>query len=384
MIAAALGRRPPAVLVLENGRVFRGSSFGAEGETLGEVVFNTANTGYQEILTDPSYAGQIVVMTATQIGNTGTNREDMEAPRPACAGLAVREAALRPSSWRSERALDRAMADSGLCGIEGIDTRALTRALRDEGAMRGAISTVAVGADGEKELIERVRAAPPMTGLDLVPRVTCATRYTWDEPSWQPPDQPRAPLPAAELHVAAYDFGIKRNILRLLRDAGCRVTVLPATTPASEAVALGADGYFLSNGPGDPAAVGYGIAAVRELVATGQPVFGICLGHQILSLALGARTYKLPFGHHGGNHPVLDLATGKVEITSQNHGFAVAADGLPEGAQRTHVNLYDQTIEGIRVEDRPVFGIQYHPEASPGPHDAGYLFGRFVAAMRQA
>jgi carbamoyl-phosphate synthase small subunit len=372
----------PAVLVLENGRVFRGTGFGAEGESLGEVVFNTAMTGYQEIVTDPSYAGQIVVMTAPQIGNTGTNREDLEAVRPACAGLAVREMALRPSSWRSEQALDRSMAESGLVGIEGIDTRALTRALRDQGAMRGAVSTTAIGAAAEAELLARVRSSPDMTGLDLVPRVTCAAPYTWDEPSWSPPDQPRLPPAPAELHVAAYDFGIKRNILRLLRDAGCRVTVLPATTPARDALALGADGYFLSNGPGDPAAVTYGIEAVRELVAADRTVFGICLGHQILALALGARTFKLPFGHHGGNHPVLDLGTGKVEITSQNHGFAVAADGLPPGSHSTHVNLYDQTVEGIRVENRPVFGIQYHPEASPGPHDAGYLFGRFVAAMR--
>jgi carbamoyl-phosphate synthase small subunit len=324
------------------------------------------------------------VMTAPQIGNTGTNQEDLEAPRPACAGLAVREASLRVSSWRAETALDRAMADSGLVGIEGIDTRALTRALRDEGAMRGAVSTLAIGAAGEAELLARVRAAPSMAGLDLVPRVTCGEPYSWDEPSWCPPDRPRArPLPPAELHVAAYDFGIKRNILRLLRDAGCRVTVLPATVSGREALALGADGYFLSNGPGDPAAVTYGIDAVRELVAADRTVFGICLGHQILALALGARTFKLPFGHHGGNHPVLDIATGKVEITSQNHGFAVAADGLPAGARRTHVNLYDQTVEGIAVDGRPVFGIQYHPEASPGPHDAGYLFGRFVAAMRE-
>jgi carbamoyl-phosphate synthase small subunit len=375
-------RRPPALLMLENGRVFRGTGFGAEGESIGEVVFNTAITGYQEILTDPSYAGQIVVMTAPQIGNTGANDQDLEAPRPACAGLAVREAALRPSSWRAERSLERAMADAGLVGIEGIDTRALTRLLRDEGAMRGAISTTSRPA-GEEELLARVRSSPVMTGLDLVPRVTCARPYGWDEPSWRAPDDGGArTLPPVELHVAAYDFGIKRNILRLLRDAGCRVTVLPAATPAAEALALGADGYFLSNGPGDPAAVTYGIATARELVGSGKPVFGICLGHQILALALGARTYKLPFGHHGGNHPVLDLGTGKVEITSQNHGFAVAGDGLPPGAERTHVNLYDQTVEGIHVEGRPVFGIQYHPEASPGPHDAGYLFGRFVASMR--
>jgi carbamoyl-phosphate synthase small subunit len=375
--------RRSAVLVLENGRVFRGTSFGAEGETLGEVVFNTAMTGYQEIISDPSYAGQIVVMTAPQIGNTGTNQEDLEAAQPACAGLAVREVSLRASSWRAERALDRAMAESGLVGIEGIDTRALTRALRDQGAMRGAISTVVAGPAAEEELVARVRESPSMAGLDLVPRVSCTARYTWDEPSWCAPDRPRVgALPAPELHVAAYDFGIKRNILRLLRDAGCRVTVLPATTSGEEALALGADGYFLSNGPGDPAAVSYGIAAVGQLVASGKPVFGICLGHQILALALGARTFKLPFGHHGGNHPVLDIGTGKVEITSQNHGFAVAAEGLPPGVHRTHVNLYDQTVEGIGVDGQRVFGIQYHPEASPGPHDAGYLFGRFVASMR--
>jgi carbamoyl-phosphate synthase small subunit len=371
--------RPPALLVLENGRAFRGRGFGAEGQTTGEVVFNTALTGYQEILTDPSYAGQIVVMTAPEIGNTGVNDEDLEAARPVCAGLAVREASLRVSSWRAERDLDRYMVDSGLVGIEGIDTRALTRALRDEGAMRGAISTTTLD---PAELLAVVKASPEMTGLDLVPRVTCAERYGWDQPSWRAPDLAAAPPPPAELHVAAYDFGIKRNILRQLRDLGCRVTVLPATTPAEQALALGADGFFLSNGPGDPAAVTYGVETTRALVGSGKPVFGICLGHQILGLALGARTFKLPFGHHGGNHPVLDVATGKVEITSQNHGFAVAPDGLPAGAERTHINLYDQTTEGIRLIDRPVFGIQYHPEASPGPHDASYLFGRFVATMR--
>ncbi len=373
--------RPPALLVLENGRAFRGRGFGAEGESTGEVVFNTALTGYQEILTDPSYAGQIVVMTAPEIGNTGVNDEDLEAARVAAAGLAVREASLRVSSWRAERALDRYMADSGVVGIDGIDTRALTRVLRDEGAMRGAISTVTLDPE---ELRARVLASPAMSGLDLVPRVTCASPYRWDEPSWRAPDVAGPPVPPQELHVVAYDFGIKRSILRQLRDVGCRVTVIPATAPAREALDLGADGFFLSNGPGDPAAVTYGIEAARDLVRSGKPVFGICLGHQILGLALGAKTFKLPFGHHGGNHPVKDMATGKVEITSQNHGFAVAEGGLPAGAEATHINLYDRTIEGIRLLDRPVFGIQYHPEASPGPHDATYLFGRFVAAMRTA
>jgi carbamoyl-phosphate synthase small subunit len=371
--------RPPALLVLENGRAFRGRGVGAEGEATGEVVFNTAITGYQEILTDPSYAGQIVVMTAPEIGNTGVNDEDLEAAAVAAAGLAVREASPRVSSWRAERSLERFMAEAGVVGIEGIDTRALTRVLRDEGAMRGAISTATLDAE---ELRARVLASPEMSGLDLVPRVSCRTPYRWDEPSWRPPDVRRAAVPPADLHVVAYDFGIKRTILRQLRDVGCRVTVVPATAPAREAMDLGADGFFLSNGPGDPAAVTYGVAAARELVDSGKPVFGICLGHQILGLALGATTFKLPFGHHGGNHPVQDVATGKVEITSQNHGFAVAPDGLPAGAEATHINLYDRTIEGIRLVDRPVFGIQYHPEASPGPHDATYLFGRFVAAMR--
>jgi carbamoyl-phosphate synthase small subunit len=373
----------PAILVLENGRAFRGRAFGAEGESFGEVVFNTSITGYQEILTDPSYAGQIVVMTAPEIGNTGVNRDDLEAARPACAGLAVRELSPRVSSWRAERALERDMEDSGLIGIEGIDTRALTRVLRDDGAMRGAISSTTLDPG---QLVERVLASPKMDGLDLVPRVTCREPYQWDQPSWRPPDDPGPLVPPADLHVVAYDFGIKRNILRQLRDVGCRVTVLPATTPPSDALALDADGFFLSNGPGDPAAVTYGIEATRQLVGSGRPVFGICLGHQILSLALGARTFKLPFGHHGGNHPVLDLATGKVEITSQNHGFAVSEEGLPEGPEqgieKTHINLYDRTVEGIRLRGRPVSGIQYHPEASPGPHDAAYLFRRFADTMR--
>jgi carbamoyl-phosphate synthase small subunit len=372
------GARRPAILALENGRVFRGVGFGGEGERFGEVVFNTSMSGYQEILTDPSYAGQIVVMTAPEIGNVGVNPDDLEAARPACAGLAIRELSPVASSWRAHGSLDRFMAEHDLPGIEGIDTRALTRILRDEGAMRGAISTKVDDAPG---LIERIKASPRMDGLDLVPQVTCAAAYTWSEPGWTAPDLKRE-RPRPDLHVVAYDFGIKRNILRDLVDAGCTVTVVPAQTAARDALALGPDGVFLSNGPGDPAAVDYGIAAVRQLCASGKPVFGICLGHQILGLALGARTMKLPFGHHGGNHPVKDLATGKVEITSQNHGFAVMADALPAGVECTHVNLYDGTCEGIRVVDRPVFGVQYHPEASPGPHDAEHLFGRFVAAMR--
>ncbi len=374
-----------AVLVLESGRVFRGRGFGAAGEGVGEVVFNTSLTGYQEILTDPSYAGQIVVMTAVQIGNTGVNPEDVEARKPYCAGFVVREASPIASNWRSRGDLGGYLVDNGIAGIEDLDTRALTRALREGGAQRGIISRQ-VG-DDTSALLARVEASPRMEGRDLVSEVTCREPYEWTEPSWVAPDideAVRPPLRPIEYHVVAYDFGIKQNILRDLRDVGCRVTVLPARTPARDALALKPDGLFLSNGPGDPAAVGYAIDTTRELVASGVSLFGICLGHQILSLALGAHTYKLRFGHHGGNHPVKDLATGKVEITSQNHGFAVDKASLPDGARCTHLNLYDETVEGIAHADAPVFGIQYHPEASPGPHDAAYLFQRFVNAMRGA
>jgi len=373
--------RQPALLVLEDGSVFRGTAFGAEGESFGEVVFNTAMTGYQEILTDPSYCGQIIAMTAPQIGNTGVNPEDFEAAAPHCAGFVVREASPLVSNWRAGGDLSSFLAQHGILGIEGIDTRALTRALREKGAQRGVISTVVADPDA---LLARVAASPSMEGRDLVPQVTCAEAYAWDEPAWTAPDlRAGTPAPrAAELHVVAFDFGIKRNILRDLRSVGCAVTVVPATTSAADAAALSPDGYFLSNGPGDPAAVGYAIDTVRALVETGTPTFGICLGHQILGLALGGSTYKLRFGHHGGNHPVKDLATGKVEITSQNHGFCVDLESLKGKATCTHINLYDDTVEGIRVDGKPVFGVQYHPEASPGPHDAEYLFGRFLAAMR--
>jgi len=381
--------RWPAALVLENGRVFRGEGFGGRNESIGEVVFNTSITGYQEIVSDPSYAGQIVVMTAPEIGNVGVNKDDTEARRVVCSGLVIRELSPIPASWRSEGTLPAWLetsssapgagpgaSTSGVPGIDGIDTRALTRVLRDEGAMRGAITPHVNEIDA---VLQRVRASPKMDGLDLVPRVTCAQRYEWDQPTWRALDDGRAiPPPAVTYHVVAYDFGIKENILRQLRDIGAKVTVVPASTPAKDAIALRADGFFLSNGPGDPAAVEYGIAATKELIATGKPVFGICLGHQILGLALGARTLKLPFGHHGGNHPVLDKTTGKVEITSQNHGFAVDPDSLPSDVRVTHLNLYDGTVEGLRHVDRPAFSVQYHPEASPGPHDADYLFRLFL------
>ncbi len=373
-----------AVLVLENGRVFRGRGFGARTTSHGEVVFNTSITGYQEIVSDPSYCGQIVVMTAVEIGNVGVNLADLEGARPVCAGFAVREHTAA-SSWRSEDELDSWLASHGIPGIDDIDTRALTRVLRDQGAMRGAIGPDS-GDPGDDfaALLAEVRRQPEMTGLDLVPRVTASERSTWTEAAWRAEWEPAVTPAETRYHVVAYDFGVKRNILRRLVDLGCKVTVLPATTPAAAALALAPDGLFLSNGPGDPAAVTYAIAAARELVDSGKPVFGICLGHQILSLALGARTYKLPFGHHGGNHPVQDLTTGKVEITAQNHGFAVDADSLPDGVRVSHVNLYDGTVEGLEVSGRPVFGVQYHPEASPGPHDAHYLFGRFRDAMRAA
>jgi len=374
--------RWPAALVLENGKTYRGEGFGARTEMIGEVVFNTSITGYQEIISDPSYCGQIIVMTATEIGNVGVNRDDIEARKVACAGLAIRELSPIPASWRSEGTLAAWLDTSGVPGIDGIDTRAVTRALRDGGAMRGAITPHVTELPA---VLERVRKSPEMTGLDLVPRVTCKERYEWSAATWRAVDDGRAvPPPPIEFHVVAYDFGIKENILRQLRDIGCRVTVVPATTPGRDAIALGADGFFLSNGPGDPAAVAYGIAATKELCASGKPVFGICLGHQILGLALGAQTLKLPFGHHGGNHPVLDRTTGKVEITSQNHGFVVDPATLPSGVNVTHENLFDHSNEGIAVADRPIFSVQYHPEASPGPHDANYLFARFRDILRKA
>ncbi|MSP15972.1 MAG: carbamoyl-phosphate synthase small subunit [Myxococcales bacterium] len=375
-------RRPRAWLTLEDGTTYEGVSVGAAGEAYGEVVFQTALTGYQEVLTDPSYHGQIVAMTAPQIGNVGVNPEDAESARPYCSGFIMREASPVVSNFRATGSLDAYLVEHGVVGIAELDTRALTRRLRDGGAQKGVISTTCSDRD---ELLLRVRRSPGLEGRDLAREVTCSERYSWEEPSWVPPDQRAGhSVRAIDLHVVAFDFGMKRNILARLRDLGARVTVVPATTSAADALALGADGYFLSNGPGDPAAVTYAAEATRGLVASGKPVFGICLGHQILGLALGGSTYKLRFGHHGANQPVMDLATGKVEITSQNHGFAVDVASLDGRATLTHVNLNDRTVEGMALADRPVFSVQYHPEASPGPHDAGYLFERFAKLMRGA
>jgi carbamoyl-phosphate synthase small subunit len=371
----------PAVLALEDGSIFRGTAFGADTDAEGEVVFNTAMSGYQEVLTDPSYRGQIVVMTAPQIGNTGINADDFESRRCFCAGFIVRDLSPVTSSWRAQGSLDDLMREHGVSGLGGIDTRALTRKLRISGSLRGLITTQVPKTPAEEaELGRRAAAVPSLEGRDLVKEVTTDAVYTWDQPSYRFAGEPAAP--PADVHVVAYDFGIKRNILHRLRDHGCRVTVVPARTPAKEALAHRPDGVFLSNGPADPAAVTYGIEATRDVIAAGVPLFGICLGHQILGLALGGRTFKLKFGHHGANHPVLEVATGKVEITSQNHGFCVDMDSLAGKATLTHVNLNDRTVEGMAVPGKPVFSVQYHPEASPGPHDASYLFRRFLAHVR--
>jgi carbamoyl-phosphate synthase small subunit len=368
--------RRPALLALADGTVFHGEAFGADGEVGGEVVFNTAMTGYQEILTDPSYKEQLVAMTYPEIGNVGVNCEDVEAGRPHVAGFIVKEYWDPPSNWRAEQSLGDYMREHGIVGIAGIDTRALVRHLRIHGAQEGIISTTDLD---PQRLVARAQARPGLVGRDLVREVTCAEPYDWSEPLWrlegpsigETADRKGGPF------VIAYDYGIKFNILRNLVSAGCQVRVVPATTPAAEVLQQKPDGVFLSNGPGDPDAVPYARENVAKLIGT-VPIFGICLGHQILGLALGGETYKLKFGHHGANHPVLDTTTGKVEITSQNHGFAVDVDSLAGKASLTHLNLNDRTVEGLTHTKEPLFSVQYHPEASPGPHDSGYLFRRFV------
>jgi carbamoyl-phosphate synthase small subunit len=367
----------PALLALEDGTVFRGQGFGAASDNAGELVFNTAITGYQEVLTDPSYRGQIVLMTAPEIGNVGVNPEDFESARPFCAGFVVRELSPRVSNWRAEGSLHALMAEHGVAGIAGIDTRAVTRRIRIGGAQRALITRAVAD---PAAAVARARNHPSLEGRDLVLDVTAREPYEWTEGLWTPPGMARE-LPPARHHVVAYDFGIKRGILRRLRGSGCRVTVVPAKTTARDVLALKPDGVFLSNGPGDPAAVDYAAEAVREITRAKIPTFGICLGHQILGLALGGKTYKLKFGHHGANHPVMDLTTRKVEITSQNHGFAVDVASLEGKAVLTHVNLNDNTVEGMRHDTLPVFSVQYHPEASPGPNDAAYLFQRFVGLL---
>jgi carbamoyl-phosphate synthase small subunit len=369
-------RAHEAILALADGRVFRGRAFGAVGETVGEVVFNTAMTGYQEVLTDPSYKGQLVCMTYPEIGNVGINREDAESRGVYVEGFIVKECWARPSNWRSEVSLGEYLASAGVVGIEGIDTRALVRHIRTHGAQEAVISSTDLDADA---LVRKAKASPGLVGRDLVKEVTCAEPFDWSLGDWElgrgyravPPEELRdAPL------VVALDYGIKLNILHRLVATGFRVRVLPARSTAADILAHGPDGVFLSNGPADPAALPYAHEAVAGVLGK-KPVFGICLGHQILGLALGGRTYKLDFGHHGANHPVMDLRTRKVEITSQNHGFAVDADSLKGRAVLSHVNLNDQTVEGLRGEGAPFFSVQYHPEASPGPHDASYLFVRF-------
>ena len=367
----------PALLALADGRVFRGAACGATGEAQGEVVFNTAMTGYQEILTDPSYRGQIVCMTYPLIGNYGINAEDMESRRPWVNGFIVKEACPFPSNWRGRMRLEDYMGEQGLVGIQGIDTRALTRCLRDHGAQDGIISTVELDAE---RLVERARALPGLVGRDLVSEVTVDRPYGWSEGRWDPA-RGYLPPPAARWRVVAYDSGIKHNILRQLASLGCAVEVLPAWTPAAAVLEKEPDGVFLANGPGDPEGVPYLVESVRELIGR-VPIFGICLGNQILGLAFGGATYKLKFGHHGANHPVRDLLSGRVEITAQNHGFAVDPESVvPFGLEETHVNLNDRTSEGMRHRELPIFSVQYHPEASPGPHDAHYLFHRFVEMM---
>ena len=373
--------KPTACLALADGTVFYGRGFGATGDTVAELCFNTAMTGYQEIMTDPSYAGQIVTFTFPHIGNTGVTPEDDETGDPVAAGMVVKWDPTQPSNWRSVDTLNNWLAARGRIAIGGVDTRRLTRAIRQQGAPHVALAHDPEGNFDTEALIAKARAFSGLEGLDLAKDVTCAQSYRWDEMRWAWPDgYPRQEAPKHK--VVALDFGAKRNILRCLASAGCDVTVLPASATADEILAHNPDGVFLSNGPGDPAATGeYAVPMIQDILKTDLPVFGICLGHQMLALALGAKTVKMNHGHHGANHPVKDHETGKVEITSMNHGFAVDAQSLPEGVVETHVSLFDGSNCGIRIADRPVFSVQHHPEASPGPQDSFYLFEKFAAAM---
>jgi len=379
---SARPRNANAALVLGDGTVFWGRGLGAAGRAVGEVCFNTSITGYQEIVTDPSYAGQIITFTFPHIGNVGTNPEDVETTTPAARGMVLRAEVTEPSNWRAAQHLDSWLKARNLIAVSGIDTRALTRRIRDLGAPNGCLAHDPAKPLDPGPLAAEAAVWPGLEGMDLAREVTCRQSYEWRESTWTL-GRGYGALESPSRHVVAIDYGAKRNILRCLTSLGCRVTVVPAETPAQEVLRRAPDGVFLSNGPGDPAATGrYAVPIVRDLIESGLPIFGICLGHQILALALGARTSKMHLGHRGANHPVKDLATGRVEITSQNHGFVVETDSLPDHVEQTHVSLFDGGNEGLRVKGRPVFSVQYHPEASPGPHDSHYLFERFVAATR--
>ena len=368
---------PPAILALADGTIFRGQAIGAAGSTSGEVVFNTAMTGYQEILTDPSYCRQIVTLTYPHIGNVGCNADDFESRGNHAAGLVIRDLPIRAESWRLQETLGGYLQKHGIVAIAGIDTRKLTRILREKGAQAGCLMA---GEVDETRAVAEARAFPGLAGMDLAKVVSTTTPYEWSTGKWSLTGY--RPAPVAQWHVVAYDFGVKHNILRMLAARGCRLTVVPAQTSAAEVLDRRPDGVFLSNGPGDPEPCDYAITAIRELLAAGLPTFGICLGHQLLALASGARTLKMKFGHHGANHPVKDLHTGQVLITSQNHGFAVDSDSLPDNLLATHASLFDGSLQGIARSDVPAFSFQGHPEASPGPHDISYLFDRFVTMMQ--